>query len=156
MKRILVAVDDTKGTMAAVSTFTDFCKCLDAKELILVYVQKFEGRSLMDEMLGEPELSTLREAVKDSDLQGVLDRKAEKIFSFYRSALEQAGLTGVRTVLRSGHPAEEILAAAKAEQADLILIGSRASRSTHRFMGSVSREVAEQAAVPVLLVRNQV
>ena len=155
MKRILIAVDDTKGTKAAVATFSDFCKCLGASELVLVYVEKFEGRSLMDEMLGEPELSTLREAVKTTDLQSVLDRKAERIFSFYRSALEQAGLGSVRTILRSGHPAEEILAAAREEKADMILIGSRASRSTHRFMGSVSREVADQATVPVLLVRNQ-
>lgn len=155
MKRILVAVDDTKGTKAAVSTFVDFCKCMEPSELVLVYVEKFEGRSLIDEMLGEPELSTLRDAVKSTDLQGILDRKAERIFSYYRAALEKAGLSGLRTVVRSGHPAEEILAAAREEKADMILIGSRASRSTHRFMGSVSREVAEQATVPVLLVRNQ-
>jgi len=155
MKTILIAVDDTKGTKAALSTFIDFCTCFTDSRVILVYVEKFEGRSLMDEMLGEPELSTLREALKDSDVKTALDRKAENIFAFYCTALEKAGKTGVRTVLRSGHPAEEILAAANDEKADLIIVGSRATRSTNRFMGSVSREVAEHAAVPVLLVKNQ-
>jgi len=155
MKNILIAVDDTKGTKAALSTFTNFCMCLTDAKVILVYVEKLEGRSLMDEMLGEPELSTLREAMKESDVKIAMDRKAENIFTFYRTALEKAGKTGIRTVLRSGHPAEEILAAAREEKADMIIVGSRASRSTNLFMGSVSREVAEHSPVPVLLVKNQ-
>jgi nucleotide-binding universal stress UspA family protein len=154
MKNILIAVDDTKGTKAALSTFTDFCTCLTDSKVILVYVEKLEGRSLMDEMLGEPELSTLREAMKDTDVKKALDRKAEAVFAFYRSALEKAGKTGTRTVLRSGHPADEILAVAQEEQADIIVVGSRAARSTHLFMGSVSREVAERSPIPVLLVKN--
>ncbi|MHB8836035.1 MAG: universal stress protein [Candidatus Methylomirabilia bacterium] len=154
MKNILIAIDDTKGTKAALSTFTDFCMCLTDSQVVLVYVEKLEGRSLMDEMLGEPELATLREAIGKTDLKAAMDRKAEKIFAFYRTALEKAGKTSVRTVLRSGHPAEEILAAAREENVDIIVVGSRASRSTNLFMGSVSREVAERSPVPVLLVKN--
>ena len=84
-----------------------------------------------------------------------MDRKAERVFSFYRTALEKAGLSVLRSVLRSGHPAEEILAAAREEKVDMIIVGSRATRSTHLFMGSVSREVAEHSPIPVLLVKNQ-
>jgi len=155
MKTILIAVDDTKGTKAALSTFTEFCSRFPDSPVVLVYVEKFEGRSLMDEMLGEPELSTLREALKDTDVKSAMDRKAEKIFAFYRTALEKAGKTEVRTVLRSGHPAEEILAVAREQRADMIIVGSRATRSTNRFMGSVSREVSDFAEVPVLLVKNR-
>lgn len=155
MKTILIAVDDTKGTKAALSTFTEFCTCFTDARVVLVYVEKLEGRSLMDEMLGEPELATLREAMKESDVKMAMDRKAEKIFAFYRTALEKSGKNEIRTVLRSGHPAEEILATARDEKADIIIVGSRSTRSTNRFMGSVSREVAEYASVPVLLVKNQ-
>lgn len=155
MKTVLIAVDDTKGTKGALATFTEFCTNYPGSQVILVYVEKLEGRSLMDEMLGEPELSTLRDAMKETDVKIAMDRKAEKIFAFYRTALEKAGKTGVRTVLRSGHPAEEILAVAVEEKADIIIVGSRATRSTNRFMGSVSREVADHASVPVLLVKNQ-
>ena len=154
MKNVLIAVDDTKGTKAALSTFTDFCMCLTDSQVVLVYVEKLEGRSLMDEMLGEPELATLREAIGNTDLKAAMDRKAEKIFAFYRTALEKAGTPSVRTVLRSGHPAEEILAVAREENVDIIIVGSRASRSTSLLMGSVSREVAERSPVPVLLVKN--
>jgi hypothetical protein len=101
MKTILIAVDDTKGTKAALAAFTDFCTCFTDAQVVLVYVEKLEGRSLMDEMLGEPELSTLRDAMKETDVKIALDRKAENIFTFYRSALEKAGKTGIRTVLRS-------------------------------------------------------
>ncbi|HEY5998332.1 MAG TPA: universal stress protein [bacterium] len=155
MKKILVAVDDTKGSKAAVATFTACIADFKPLEMVLVHVEKIEGRSLMDEMLGEPEMSTLREAVKDTDLKAVLDRRAERIFSYYRPAFELAGCKNVRTVVRSGHPAEEILAVAAAEQAEMIVVGARASGATHRFMGSVSREVTDHAEVPVLVVRNR-
>jgi len=56
MKTVLIAVDDTKGTKGALSTFTEFCTYYTDSQVILVYVEKLEGRSLMDEMLGEPEL----------------------------------------------------------------------------------------------------
>jgi nucleotide-binding universal stress UspA family protein len=75
------------------------------------------------------------------------------VVSYYRKALEDGGLTGIKTVIRKGHPAEEILATAKEEGVDLIVIGSRSSRATHLFMGSVSREVANNSEVPVLLVK---
>lgn len=155
MKKVLIAIDDTKGSKSAVQTFMDCIGDFKPLEVILVHVQKLEGRSLMDEMLGEPEMAALREAVKDSDLKGVLDRKAESIFAFYSAAFTKAGYTNIKPVLRSGHPAEEILAVAAAEGVGMIVVGARSARSTHRFMGSVSREVAEHADVPVLIIRNR-
>jgi len=155
MKNVLIAVDDTKGTKSAVSTFMGCIKDFKPLEVILVHVEKFEGRSLIDEMLGEPELATLRDAVKNSELKDILDRKAERIFAYYRTALASVGYQNIRTVLRSGHPAEEILAAATAEGAEMIVLGARSTRSTNRFMGSVSREVAEHAEIPVLLIKNR-
>jgi len=59
----------------------------------------------------------------------------------------------VRTVLRTGHPAEEILKASKEENVDMIFIGSRGHRVGRLLMGSVSREVANNAEMPVLLVK---
>jgi len=155
MKKILVAVDDTKGSKSAVVTFTNCIMDFKPLDVVLVHVEKIEGRSLMDEMLGEPEMATLREAVKDTDLKLLLDRKAERIFALYRAAFAEAGCGSVRTLLRIGHPAEEILATAAVESPDMIVVGARSARSTHRLMGSVSREVAEHAEVPVLIVRNR-
>ncbi len=61
MKNILVAVDDTKGSKDAVSTFIRVCKCINPERLVLLHVERLEGRSLIDGMLGDPEMATLRE-----------------------------------------------------------------------------------------------
>ena len=153
MNKILIAVDDTKGSKKAFSICSEMCSCIRPESIVLVYVEKFEGKSLIDEMLGDAELSTLEEVLKGTDYQEALDQKAQVILDYYKKTLEKNGISGVRTVIRKGHPAEEILKAATKEKADMIIIGSRGKRVSHRFMGSVSREVANNAEVPVLLVR---
>ncbi|MGE5799750.1 MAG: universal stress protein [Syntrophaceae bacterium] len=151
--KIVVAVDDTKGTKNAFATSSKVCSCIRPLEVVLVYVEKFEGRSLIDEMLGEAEMTTLEDVLQGTEYQQALDKKAQTILGYYKKALEDKGIPGVRTVVRKGHPAEEILAAAKEEGADMIVIGSRGKRTSHLFMGSVSREVANHAEIPVLLVK---
>jgi len=154
MKKILVAVDDTKGTKNAFNMYTRACNSMSPEAITLVYVEKLEGRSLMDDqLLSVSEMKTLKEALEGTEYQEALDKKANAVVSYYKKALEDSGLTGVKTVIKKGHPAEEILATAKEEGSDLIVIGSRSSRTTHLFMGSVSREVANSSEIPVLLVK---
>jgi len=62
-------------------------------------------------------------------------------------------LTGIKTVIKTGHPADEILDTAKEEAVQMIVIGSRGKKVSHLFMGSISREVADRSEVPVLLVK---
>ena len=154
MKRVLIALDDTKGTKKAFDACTKTCKCMQPESIALVYVEKLEGRSLMDDqLLSVSEMKTLKEALEGSEYQEALDKKANAIVGYYKKVLEDSGLTGVKTIIRKGHPAEEILAASKEEKSDMIIVGSRGSRTTHLFMGSVSREVANTADVPVLIVK---
>ena len=154
MKKILIAVDDTKGSKNALAVFGEVCACIRPEAIVLVYVEKLEGRSLMDDqLLSISEMKTLKEALEGTEYQEALDKKANAIVNYYKKQLEDRGLTGVRTVIKKGHPAEEILATAKEEGADMIIIGSRGHRTTHLFMGSVSREVANNADIPVFLVK---
>lgn len=153
MKNILIAVDDTKGSEKAFSAGSHFCSCIRPENIVLVYVEKFEGRSLMEDMLGDAEISTLRDALHGSEYQEALDKKARALVEHYKKALEQKGLTGVKTVIKSGHPAEEILNAVREANAEMIVIGSRGKRTDLLFMGSVSREVVERSEVPVFLVK---
>ena len=67
--------------------------------------------------------------------------------------LEAQGIKGIKTVVREGHPAEEILGAAKELGAEMIIIGSRGKRVHTLLMGSVSREIANRSEVPVLIAR---
>ena len=153
MNKILVAVDDTKGSKAAFSTCVFACKCMKPDTIIVLYVEKFEGRSLMDEMLGDAEMSTLEDVLKGTEYKKKLDEKAASITNYYKNSLEKSGVSGIKTLVKTGHPAEEILKTAKKEAVDMIIIGSRGKRASHRFMGSVSREVANNADMPVLIVR---
>jgi nucleotide-binding universal stress UspA family protein len=154
MKSILIAVDDTKGTKNIFPKFMHICKCMNPDEIILLYVEKLEGRSLMDEMLGEAEMSTLKEALEGSEFKEALDSKANRILTYYKNLFESSPpVPIIKTVMRTGHPAEEILKGAEDEGVELIIIGSRGKRVSHLFMGSVSREVANNAEIPVLLVK---
>ncbi len=154
MKKILIAVDDTKGSKAIIPAFSKIFPCIKPEEIILLHVQKLEGRSLIDEMLGEPELKTLKEAMEGTEYKEALDKKARAILDYYKKALEEVGARGIKPVIKAGHPAEEILATAKEEGVEMIIIGSRGSRVSYTFMGSVSREVANNSEIPVLLIKG--
>jgi len=154
MKKVLVAVDDTKGSLPVVRTMIDLFPCVKPETVVLLHVQKLEGASLMDDMLlSDSEVAELREALRGTERQEILDRKAAKVIDYFRKRLEEAGIRGVQPVVRSGHPAEEILRTAAEESVGLILVGTRGQRLHNLFMGSVSREVANNAEVPVLIAR---
>lgn len=153
MKKVLIAVDDSLGSEKAMQAFTELYSCSRPEQVVLLYVQKIEGRSLMDEMLGEAEMSTLKEMLKGTEHQALLDKTAEKIIQYHSRKLEEKGISGIKPVVKTGHPADSILETAKEEEAGMIIIGSRGKRLHSFLMGSVSREVANRAEVPVLIAR---
>jgi nucleotide-binding universal stress UspA family protein len=60
----------------------------------------------------------------------------------------------VRTEVRSGHVAHEILEAAAAEKADLVVVGACGLSTIQRFLlGSVAERVVRHASCPVLVGR---
>ncbi|HEB75965.1 MAG TPA: universal stress protein [Nitrospirae bacterium] len=153
--KILVAVNETKGSKNAVTRFVEMFSSCRPESVLLLYVEKFDASWLMDEMLGESELKALKEAVQGTEYKEMLDKKAEKILSYYSKFLEDNGMSGVRTMTKMGHPAEEILSTVEEEGIDMIVIGSRGKRFDPLLMGSVSREVLEKADIPVLVIKGQ-
>lgn len=107
----------------------------------------------MDEMLGDSEFSALKEALRGTEYQESLNRRAQKTVDYYKKFMENKGMTGIKTVIKIGHPAEEILNTAEEEDVDMIVMGSRGKRFEPLMMGSVSREVANSADLPVLLIK---
>jgi nucleotide-binding universal stress UspA family protein len=155
MKKILIAVDDTKGSKNAFTLCNEIMSRMRPETIVLVYVEKFEGRSLIDEMLGDTEMSTLKKALEGTEYKEALDEKAKKVLDFYKKALGDRGISNVKNIIKEGHPADEILKTAKEEGVDMIMIGARGKRTSHLFMGSVSREVVNRAEVPVLVVKSK-
>lgn len=153
MNKVLIAVDDRKASLGAIDIFHKVFSPRPPQIVALLYVEKIEGRSLMDDMLGEAELSTLKEELKGTRYQQRLDERAEKVLDHFKKVLEQKGVTGIETIVREGHPAVEIIAAAREEKVDLIIIGSGSAKSHSVLMGSVSREVANGAGTSVLIAK---
>jgi universal stress protein A len=150
MNRILIAVDDIKTSKAVISTFLNLVR--PPKEILLLHVERLQGRSLMIDMLGEAEMSTLKESLKGTEYKEALDKKAEKILAFYKKELEAIGPFSVTTAIRAGHPSEEILKVAEEGKVDMILLGYNGLKGWNRLLsGSVVKDVEKSAKVPVLL-----
>jgi nucleotide-binding universal stress UspA family protein len=154
MKNILVAVDETRGSLPAIETVAKLFQCIRPEKVVLLYVQKMEGRSLMDDvLLSDSEIKTLKEALNGTEYQEILNKKSEKVIEYFKKSLEEKGITGIKSIVKEGHPAEEILKTAQEEGVEMIIVGSRGKRLHNFFMGSVSREVANKSNVPVLIAR---
>jgi nucleotide-binding universal stress UspA family protein len=152
MEKVLIAVDETQGSRATVPAFQRLIR--KPRIVILVNVQRLEGDSLIIDMLGEAELSTLRESMKDTEHKVALDQKAEHILAFYAGELRNDGVT-VKTVTRNGPPAEEILKVAREEGVDLIITGYSCKNFIERLIkGSVSREIRKNGLVPFLVAKD--
>jgi len=153
MKKVLIAVDDTKGSKAAISTFYNAVQA--PEEVLILHVRRLEGRSLMADMLGEAELATLKDALIGTEYKKRLDKRAEKILDHYRMELEASGFNRVRTVARDGIPAEEIMKVAEEEGVDLIILGSTGKKGMARLIGgSVGTDVRKHSKIPVLRAKR--
>lgn len=152
MKRILIACDETKGSLGVLEVFRN--QIQRPEEVILVHVQRILGRSLMGDMLGEAEMSTLKEAVKDTDFQEELDNKSKKVLTYYKKELESDGLFNIKTVVRAGNVTEEILKVAEEEQADLMILGCNGKVGFDRLIsGCVTKDVERKTQIPVMVAK---
>jgi len=152
--KVLIAVDGSRASQAVLSTYSHLLQT--PEEVVLLHVQRLEGESVMIDMLGEPELSTLRNSLAGTEHQSHLDERASKILEHYRLKFSTLTTT-VKSVVRAGRPADEILAVAAAEKVDLVILGASGKNRLDRLItGSVAQEVESLAGVPVLRARRVV
>jgi nucleotide-binding universal stress UspA family protein len=79
-----------------------------------------------------------------------------EVMTAARRALEKLAESagGLRSALREGEPAREIVAAAEEEKASMIAMGTHGRKGlSHLFLGSVAEKVVRQSPVPVLTVK---
>ncbi len=153
MKKVLIAVDSVKDSKAILSTLRDMVSSPDS--IVLLHVEQLEGNSMMTAMLGEAEMSELRESLRGTDHKEALDKKAEKVLSHYKKECENSCTKNVKTIVREGHPSEEILKVADEERVDLILVGCSGKSRMRRYMtGCASKDVEKNAKVAVLIAKG--
>ena len=152
MEKVLIAVDESKGSLATIPAFQDLIQ--KPRTVVLVTVQRLLGDSLVIDMLGEAEMQTLRESLKDTEHKEALDSRAQLILARYAWELRNDGVT-VKEVIRDGPPAEEILKVAREEGVDLIITGHSCKNFFSRLLkGSVSREIGKNGLIPFLIARD--
>ncbi len=153
MKKIMIAVDNPKESQGILSLFQNLL--WSPEDIILLHVEQLEGNALMTAMLSDAEMSTLKESLKGTEHKDRLDMKAGKVLSYYRKELENGGLVNIKTVIREGHPSEEILKVAEEEKVDLIIVGCSGKSRLHRMVtGCTARDVEKNAKVPVLISKG--
>jgi len=152
MEKVLIAVDESKGSRATIGAFQDLIQ--KPRTVVLVTIQRLLGDSLVIDMLGEAEMQTLRESLKDTEHKEALDSRAQFILARYAWELRNDGVT-VKEVIRDGPPAEEILKVAREESVDLIITGHSCKNFFSRLLkGSVSREIRKNGLIPFLIAKD--
>jgi nucleotide-binding universal stress UspA family protein len=177
--RILVPTDFSAGSKKAWSLAQRVAATLGA-ELVLLHVlpatpldtlEREERRAELHRLQAEHQLGIPRAddeeepAPRGPVFEGPLTGEALERFSAagreWAALLEQwasAGRAGgckVRTMLRVGVPYREVVAAAKDERADLVLLATHGHGQIHRLLvGSVADRVIRMAPCPVLTVKE--
>ena len=148
IKKILAATDGSPISRKAVAYASELSKQVGAALTLLGVIDT-------DYLFSAgipPEVSptNIRESTED-----LLRQATEAYLDEAIAACQQQGLVVAR-VVRIGHPVEEIVKEAEAQQADLIVMGSH-GRSALRaaVLGSVAYGVLHKdATIPVLIVRR--
>jgi nucleotide-binding universal stress UspA family protein len=140
--KILVASDGSKNALRAIRYAAKLDKMLKERGKItlisvhdgtgLRHAQRFVGKKAVDDYLRE---------LSDADL-------AEG-----RAVLDKAGVNH-DMIIRFGHVAAEIIAAARKGQFDLVVLGSKGRSALKDLMiGSVATRVSAGCPVPVLIIK---
>jgi nucleotide-binding universal stress UspA family protein len=147
-KKIVVPVDGSAHANRAVDCATDLADKYGA-ELILLHVIASSGPARIPPELYEYARIEHIDAI-EADM---MNRVAEKILQTAENRTRGQGAKQVRTSIGVGHPAEAIVAHAKAEEADLIVMGRRGLGSVSGLlMGSVSHKVAHLSECPCMTI----
>lgn len=171
MKSILVATDGSVLSGKALARAIELAGSSGARLTIVNVLDVLPvGQSLRRFVQAELAAPTLRpltppllnsygigsvEAVEALDTQSraVAQLVSDRILADAQGAAQAAGIKEVSTVSAAGEPATEIVAAARAAEADLVVVGRRGLGGvTELLLGSVSQKVLHHAAGDVLVV----
>jgi universal stress protein A len=141
LKRILVPVDFSECSRKALAYAVPFAKQFGAEIVLAHVVQPY---------IPVPEAGAV-------DTTAILAQMRES----GKSELEKLRLSisddvKIKTLLRVGHPAQEIVKAAEELDVDLILLSTHGRTGLGRvFFGSVAEHITRYARCPVLTVRER-
>jgi nucleotide-binding universal stress UspA family protein len=143
--RVLLAVDDSKFSQAAVRAVTAQAKPKETEVRVLHVIEPIPVYHDGQAWGYGPEAGQILEGQR---------KEAEGLVAQASQALRDAGFT-VTTAIEEGNPKVVIIDSAAEWHADLIVMGSHGRKGLDRFlMGSVSEAVARHARCSVQIVRR--
>ena len=144
--KALFATDGSDYALAAGRLLTSI-PFPDATEVTILHVSVSSYMDIPDRLYVEI----------DDRIKNIVAGMKEAEFKHAEALLEKARelLSGrfpnISTAQMSGDPSEEILRAAQAEQADIIVVGSSGMRGVKGMLGSVARNILGHAGCAVLI-----
>lgn len=142
--KILIPVDGSEGSWRALENAVAIGEKFGAELVVATVIQPYNNATLLSVPL---DTKTITEGNSELEKVGdkVLQMAAERLIDYKGK---------VNYCLEIGHPSERIIALAKKEKVEAIVIGSRGlSGIAEFFLGSVSSKVSQYADVPVLIVK---
>lgn len=140
--RILVAIDGSEHAQRALSEAIDLAQLAKAK-LTVISAHQLPSALFAGGPVAPP--------IDLGKLERALQREHEQLLE---AAVQQVPQdVSVVKVLAEGSPAQAILARAREDDSDLIVLGSRGRGGVaSMLLGSVSHQVLQRSGVPVLVV----
>jgi nucleotide-binding universal stress UspA family protein len=146
-KHILIATDGSALATKALEHGLAFAQCFSAHVTIVTVTEQWSAFDMAQEAREHrPDPIGQFEAIAAAAAKRILDDAVER-----GNAL---GVTCDRIHVKDQYPAEGIIATAKDQACDLIVMGSRGRRGISRLLlGSQAYEVLTHCMVPALIVR---
>ena len=143
-RRILVATDFSPASTPA---FEQAVRMAGREEAQLLIAHAYQEPALVE--LSHAPARVYEEW--DNALREAVEKKLRPLVEHAR----KEGVEDARALLLAGFADEAIIAAAKEEGADLIVMGTHGRRGAARmFLGSVAARVISMASCPVMTVRS--
>lgn len=139
--KILVPVDGSEGADKATRVAADLAEATGAT---VTFLHVYDASAVA--IMGMSSLS-------GADVDAAIERVSRSYLEQARKVLENRPVE-IKTEARVGHASSEIVAYAKSEGVDLIVVGSRGMTAFKGLLlGSVSDQVVHHAPCPVTVVR---
>jgi len=137
--KILVAYDGSEPSRKALDKAIEMARCSGAELALLTVTESVCPLGVTEHECGL--------------MDDILRRQTEEILGSIKKDLEVRSVA-VKTMVRRGAPAEEIVRAAREESADMIVVGSHGRHGASKLLlGSVSSRVSSLAECSVVIIR---
>jgi nucleotide-binding universal stress UspA family protein len=159
LKKILAPTDFSIITVPAIGYALSLAKELGAEVTVLhalpteIMKGQFMNQYAAGDLAGPAAMPV--GVTSQPDLEGIFERKKQVLYTFLEQRISSDLLKAVKVnlAIKIGKVADEIVATAKEEQCDLIVMTSHGSRLRRLLHGSFTDHVILKASCPVLSIQ---